>query len=159
MIEVVHTPSIVDDAERMILGAAMLSISALDEVRDLDPADFASEKHGKTWKTILFCRERFKRSDALLVAHVARCRIEELGGYEYLTRLPECVASVECIRHYADIVKENAALRRVVALAGKLVDAEKLETKVVIETIGQLTVIAAGLAGGALLPCHPPERE
>lgn len=161
-----HEPSIVVDAERMVLGAAMLSVSALDDVIWLDACDFYAEKHVKIWKTLLFCRERFKKTDAIIVAHVARSRIVELGGYEYVVRLPECVPSVECIEHYARIVAESACYRRIKELAGKLTQAETMEEKEVLGMIAALNVessrlekIADGLAAGVLSPCHPPTQE
>jgi len=101
------------EAEQAILGAVLLSSTALDLVGDLLPERFYRPAHVLLFAT---CRELAARSEPIdpitVSAHLQqRGQLQRAGGAAYLHGLVQCVPTVANAGHYAAIVEE-CALRR-----------------------------------------------
>ncbi|MDR3305806.1 MAG: replicative DNA helicase [Clostridiales Family XIII bacterium] len=114
-----------EEAEQSILGAALQNESAMKEtVETLRGDDFYM--HGNT---IIFdaIKELYQASrpvDLTTVTEILK-RIgmfEACGGMNYLATLSDIVPSPSNARHYADLVREKAMLRRLIEAADEMRD-------------------------------------
>src|SRR5712671_565608 len=105
------------EAEISVLGAVLITESALDQVQidvGLRPEDFYFPKHQSIFKAMLGLQERTEPVDALtLSAELERHgQLEDVGGTAYVHSLPTSVPSAGNARNYAQIVRDRAQLRR-----------------------------------------------
>jgi replicative DNA helicase len=112
------------EAERSVLGSVLLKPSALDQVRPiLEPNDFFVPAHGDVWNGFISLRDRKDPIDVVALADELRKAgtLPRLQGSEtYLVELAQAVPTAENVLYYAEIVREKAALRRIVSHAGEL---------------------------------------
>lgn len=102
-------------AEQAVLGAIMLSTGALAEAMGtLRAEDFFTERHVEVFRTIVSLFSEGKPADPVAVAAELQRRgtLTRVGGAPYLHTLIETVATPASVGHYAQIVRENAILRR-----------------------------------------------
>src|SRR5437773_1089201 len=105
------------EAERAVLGVVLLDDKAIHTVAEiLRKEDFCLESHRKIWQKMLnlaadglpidpiTLKDELQRSDEL----------EKVGGAAYLTSLTDGLPRASNVEHYARIVKEKAALRRII---------------------------------------------
>ncbi len=110
------------DAEESVLGAMMVSEAAIDpvvlDVR-LAGEDFYRERHRFIYAAIRDLYERSEPVDALTVTEMltSRGQLDDAGGKELVGSLASTVPAPGNARHYAQIVKKNALLRRLLAAA------------------------------------------
>ena len=111
------------DAEKAVLGCLLLDDSLVKEI-DIGPDAFSLDTHRKILKHILSVYEEQKQVDYITVANslVSTGEIESVGGLSYLTSLTEGLPEHTRITGYLGIVKEKAALRRLVFLGQHLVN-------------------------------------
>ena len=109
------------DAERAVLGCLLLDDSLVKEI-DIGPDAFSLDTHRRILKHILSVYEEQKQADYVTVANslVSTGEIESVGGLSYLTSLTEGLPEHTRITGYLGIVKEKAALRRLVFLGQHL---------------------------------------
>jgi replicative DNA helicase len=113
------------EAERSVLGAMMVSATALDpvfaEIR-LQTEDFYRERHRVVYDAIKTLYNRDEAVDALTVAELLTQtgRIEDAGGRAEVQSLPDQVPAPGNSAHYARIVKQNALLRRLLVAAQQI---------------------------------------
>ena len=115
-----HVPPQNLEAEESVLGALMVSGGALDAVIldvHLADEDFYRERHRLIFRAIKHLYERSEAIDAITVSELLRSRgeLEEAGGRDGVSHLASVVPVPGNARHYADIVKRNALLRRLLA--------------------------------------------
>lgn len=106
------------ESERAVLGGLMLdSVGAGDLAEVLEPGDFYREAHGKLYELLLEMAEKGKPTEMVAVvdAVASTNRAEEMGGLSYISSLPDNVPSTENIEYYANIVRERAIVRRLLA--------------------------------------------
>jgi len=108
------------EAEVSVLGAILITESVLDKVQidvGLRPDDFYFPKHQAIFKAMLGLADRSEPVDALTVsAELERHgAIEDVGGTAYIHSLPTSVPSAAHAGNYAQIVRDRAQLRRLLA--------------------------------------------
>ncbi|MBR0460894.1 replicative DNA helicase [Candidatus Saccharibacteria bacterium] len=114
------------DAEKSLLGALLLSDTALPEISSLiSPADFYEKKHGDIFKAMLSLYDQHKPVDLLtLTAELRKQKtLKSIGGAPYLTELSNFVPTPSHAVAYAELI-EKAAIRRRLITAGTAI-AEK----------------------------------
>lgn len=113
------------EAERAVLGAAIINNAGLDRASEiLRPEDFFRRGHQILWRIMLALAERGTAIDLLTVkAEVERLgESDETGGPAYLSALTDGVPRSVNITHYALLVREDAARRAVIKSASALLD-------------------------------------
>ena len=110
------------EAEASVLGSALVDNDAMDRVEGLITADaFYKEAHRKIWRAMEALRARSEPVDLVTLAEELKKRgeLEEVGGITYLVGLSEATPTAAYAEHYARIVAEKAALRRLISAAGE----------------------------------------
>lgn len=113
------------EGEMSVLGAMLFEESAL--VRGLEilkPFYFYEESHRKIFLAIQSLFEKNQAVDVVTVSEELRKRkqLEETGGASYLTQLTASVPTAVNVEHYAQIVKEKALLRQLIAAASQILN-------------------------------------
>ncbi len=112
------------EAEESVLGAMMVSQTALDAVNDarLEPDDFYRPRHRIIFQAIRELDGRGEAIDALTVAEILRTegRLDEIGGSELIYGLASSTAVPGNAGYYAQIVRQNALLRRLLGAAQQI---------------------------------------
>jgi replicative DNA helicase len=106
------------EAEQSVLGAILISDRALYPVAVEDrlrPEDFYREQHRIIYRAMLDLQEQGEPIDLVtLTEHLReRGRLKEAGGEAALHALTASVPAVGHVRHYAQIVQDNAMERAV----------------------------------------------
>lgn len=112
------------DAEQAVLGAALISRSALDQALALlRRDDFYLEAHRKVFDALAYLTEQDAVADTLTLPEELRRRdqLDAIGGQAYVFTLAEAVPTAKDVRHYIDIVAEKARLRGLREVSQKLV--------------------------------------
>ena len=127
------------DAEKSILGAAMLSKDALFDVMEIvKPRDFYNEMHKEIFTVITELYRRSAPVDSLTVSEELKKRnsLEMVGGRAYIASLSASVPSTANASQYAKIVAEKAILRKLILTAGDILEEgykEKMAADVVLD--------------------------
>ena len=115
-----HNP----DAERSVLGAALLSEDALfDVVEVVKPEDFYDPNHKEIFSVIYELNKKNAPVDALTVSEELdkRGSLELVGGRAYVAGLSSSTPTTANAGEYAKIVAEKASIRRLIAKADDIV--------------------------------------
>lgn len=100
------------DAERSVLGAALLAPYLIDELTDIVQAsDFYQPRHESIWEATLAIHARGDKPDALLVAR--EIGKADAGTYLHELTSVDVVASPAQAPHHARLVRDAALVRRV----------------------------------------------
>ncbi|UGQ15386.1 AAA family ATPase [Yinghuangia sp. ASG 101] len=102
-------------AEQAVLGACILSPAALDEARQIIAGvDFLRPAHEHVWRALLELHGEAKPTDVVVLHdHLARTgRLTLVGDAPYLHTLVAAPPTASNVGHYAQIVRRQAALRR-----------------------------------------------
>jgi len=110
------------EAEQSVLGAMMVSEAAIDPVMGearLRAEDFYRGRHGTIFTAIHELFERSQPVDALTVAELLRSqgKLDEAGGQDVINSLAATTPVPGNAGHYAQIVKQNSMLRRLLGAA------------------------------------------
>ncbi|KAB2977491.1 replicative DNA helicase [Streptomyces sp. SS1-1] len=103
------------DAEQSVLGGMLLSKDAIGEVTDLiGAADFYRPAHETIYGAIVDIYAKGEPADPITVAAelTKRGEINKIGGPGYLHTLVQAVPTAANAEYYAQIVREQAVLRR-----------------------------------------------
>jgi replicative DNA helicase len=105
------------EAERSVLGAMLVSESALSPVIDevkLVAEDFYLDRHRAIFACIRDLYAKSVGTDELSVVEALKSRgeLEKAGGGNYVSELAASVATIGNADHHARIVQENSLLRR-----------------------------------------------
>jgi len=120
-----HVPPQNLEAEASVLGAMMVSEGAITpvvlDVR-LHDEDFYRERHRIVFRAITALYEQGEPVDALTVSEflTQHGELAEAGGKEAVSELASTVPVAGNARHYAQIVKQNALLRRLLATSQQI---------------------------------------
>lgn len=113
------------ESERAILGSLALSHQAHAEALTLlSPDDFSIEKHRRIFGAMLAIDRAGGQIDRITLASelIDRGQLESVDGLTYLATLDSDLPQFLGIGHYVEIVKEKAALRRIIIAAQGLVN-------------------------------------
>lgn len=142
------------EAERAVLGGALLATDALEQARALlAPQDFADARHRVLFRALLRLRDAGVTADLVtLRAELERSdELEAGGGRPYLGKLVDGLPRLASIESWAQIVREHARVRALRAqlerLRARLDDGEDADA--VLAGLERVAVPGA-LAGGIL---------
>lgn len=109
------------EAEQNVLGALMLDPKAMARL-ELAPEDFYLRQHRELYRVLVEMDSLGQPLDALTVGDYVETRglADKVGGASYLVELASLTWVIGNARAYANIVRERATLRRVIELAGSL---------------------------------------
>ena len=111
------------DAEKALLGAMMLSQSAIGEaIQRLEPGDFYQPAHGHIFEAISGLYAAGSAADATLVMDQLSRNglLDAVGGPPALAELQGSATAISHAGHYAKVVEEHALLRRLIGTAGEI---------------------------------------
>jgi len=115
--EGVRVPPHSDEAEQAVLGGLMLDNMAWERVADvITESDFYRRDHQILFRGIAALTERNKPYDVVTLAEWLdqHGELENIGGIAYLAALVDSIPTAVNIGAYAEIVRENAILRKLV---------------------------------------------
>ena len=118
-----RTPPHSVEAEQSVLGGLLLDNSAWDRIADRIAAeDFYRHDHRLIFQQIARLIDQTKPADTVTVfeALQATGQAADSGGLAYLNSLAQNTPSAANIRRYAEIVRERAVLRRLVAVGEEI---------------------------------------
>ena len=111
------------EAEQSVLGGLLLDNSAWDRAGDLlTDSDFYRFEHRHIYAAIGALVNATKPADVITVFEQLQSlgKAEECGGLVYLNALAQSVPSAANLRRYAEIVRERAVLRKLVAASDEI---------------------------------------
>lgn len=121
-----RTPPASIESESSVLGGLLLNNAAWDRVADLlIDTDFYRYEHRLIFAAVGSLINANKPADVITVyQHLqAQGKDGDVGGIEYLNALAQYVPSAANIRRYAEIVRERAILRKLVAASDEIASA------------------------------------
>jgi len=121
----VRMPPQAIDAEKSVLGAMLLDKDAIIKIIDiLIPEDFYEDRHGMIYEAMLSLFEKRRPIDIVTLSEILESadQIKTVGGSAYLADLVNETPSAANIVHYAQICREKAVLRRLIAAAGGITE-------------------------------------
>lgn len=111
------------EAEQSVIGGLLLDNGAWERMGDqISDADFYRDEHRRIYRQITRLIDQGKPADVVTVAEAldAAGESERTGGLAYLGELAANTPSAGNIKRYAEIVRERAVLRRLVAVADEI---------------------------------------
>lgn len=110
------------EAEQSVLGALLLDNSAFDRVRGLLKREsFFDHRHAVIWQATSDLLTSGKAADVVTVFDaLPDDKREDIGGLAYLHQLAQGTPSITSARQYAEIVRERAARRELLATADEI---------------------------------------
>lgn len=112
------------EAEKSVLGAAMLSKDALFDVMEVvKPVDFYDENHKEIFQAMIDLNRKNAPVDALTVAEELKKKnsLEMVGGRAYIASLSSMTPTTSNAMEYGRIVAEKASVRRLIETADDIV--------------------------------------
>jgi replicative DNA helicase len=113
------------EAERSVLGAMMVSESAVSPVIDevkLHPEDFYLDRHRVIFRCLFELYSKSAPTDELSVVEglTQRGEVAAAGDKHYVSELAASVAAVGNVAHHARIVQDNSLLRRLLGAGQRI---------------------------------------
>jgi replicative DNA helicase len=111
------------EAEEAILGACLLSSRAVETALEhIDPRDFYKGSHRLILEAIGVLEGRSEPVDVLTVIDILkeRGRLEDAGGESKVRELAALMPTISNVKHYCEIVREKAVLRRMIRTGGEI---------------------------------------
>ena len=111
------------EAEQAVLGAMMLEhnavVAAMEKLR---PGDFYREVHRTIFEAMEHLHHDNKEVDVITLPEELRRmkKLDDVGGLEYILRLPNLVATAANIEYHANIVAEKALARNIITTCTEL---------------------------------------
>ncbi|GHE32501.1 hypothetical protein GCM10018771_10540 [Streptomyces cellulosae] len=112
------------DAERAVLGACMHHSDVIDTVRPVLGDDaFYRPAHETIWRALLAQRREDKPTDPIVLTELLQQQgdLQRVGGVVYLHQLADVHYGTGSAEHHAEIIREKANLRRLLASAVRTV--------------------------------------
>lgn len=138
------------EAERSVLGALLIENAGYDQIASwLEAGHFFRDAHRKIYEAIGALLTAGKPADLRMLAEelIRRKLLDDVGGPVYLGSLIDGVPRSTNVKYYAGIVREKAALRRLVKIGTTLTDrayeAADGPQAIVAQTERALTVVAS----------------
>lgn len=137
------------EAEEHVLGAAMMSVKALEECSDIVSAtDFYRGSHALIWQACVDLHAAGDAVDPILVADrlEAQGDLEKCGGHARVAELVAITPSTSNAPHYAGIVREHGVLRDLIRVADEIAGAARKREGSAQELVEQAEGLVFGLA-------------
>ncbi len=112
-----RVPPYSQEAEVAVLGGILLNNDALSLVQDvIKPEDFYIEAHRRIYEAVQSLSVASLPVDHITLGNELKNRgdLEKIGGAVALANLTDSVATVANVQHYATIVQQKAAIRRMI---------------------------------------------
>lgn len=137
------------EAEKAVLGSILMDPDAFLKIgATLQPADFFRDSHGVLFETLQSMSHNRDAIDSItLIDALERSdKLDFIGGPSYLTSLAVSVPNALYVEHYAKIVADAAARRRLISAAGQVAELAYDENGEVDEAIdrAEQVVLAVG---------------
>ncbi len=115
------------EAEQSVLGGLLLDGTAMDRIGHLRPEHFARANHRLIFQAMLDCIEVGDAIDAVTVtARIDQARDSNWSGdTAYLIELVKNTPSAHNIGRYAEIVRERATEREIIAAGSRIIEAAR----------------------------------
>lgn len=113
------------DAERSVIGAMIISESAVDDVSEIiEPVDFSSTKYQEIYKAILQVIDEKKPVDYITLEDKLKSNnmLEIIGGIDELISISEAVGSAVNVKYYCDIIKSKSIIRNLIRVSQDVID-------------------------------------
>ncbi len=113
------------EAEESILGGVLMDNEAFDRISSMVAADdFYVERHAIVFRAVVTLSEQARPMDMVTVSDRLKQtgELQRIGGVAYLVELTERVATAANLEHYANIVREKAALRHMIRANTKILE-------------------------------------
>jgi replicative DNA helicase len=115
------------DAEQRVIGAMLLDPDHVDVVSEVVVAsDFYAHVHEFWFGQIVALHEAGKPVDQVSVAESVRSHrdFDKFGGYPFLSTCASGASAIttESVRYFAELVAENASLRRLIAAGNQIAE-------------------------------------
>ena len=113
----------VPDAEKATLGSMLLDSAAIPAAAaELRATDFANDRHRLLFDEIVRLWQAGKPIDGVLLTKQldSAGKLDQSGGYEYLSELVGVVGSATRVRHYAELVKDSSVKRQAIEAAWRI---------------------------------------
>lgn len=114
------------EAEQSVLGGLMLDNDRWEQVSErTSAADFYSRPHKLIFSEMQWLLDAGKPIDLITLSESLEIRgkLDQAGGFAYLAELSKNTPSAANIYAYADIVRERAVVREMIAVANQIADA------------------------------------
>jgi replicative DNA helicase len=114
------------EAEQSVLGGLMLDNERWDNVSErITSNDFFSRPHRRIFTEMQRLMEMNKPIDLITLTESLEQKgyLDAVGGFAYLAELSRNTPSAANINAYADIVRERATVREMIAVANEIADA------------------------------------
>ncbi|WP_220720315.1 replicative DNA helicase [Agarivorans litoreus] len=124
-IDQLKTPPHSLEAEQAVLGGLMLDNNAWDNVSELVvEQDFYQRAHQYTFSAMHRLAESGQPIDLVTVSEELERQeqLDDIGGFAYLGEIAKNTPSAANIRAYAEIVRERAVTRELIAVANEIAD-------------------------------------
>jgi replicative DNA helicase len=122
MTDTLRTPPFDDEAERAVIGSVLLDNGVLPRLAAMiGPEVFYADRHRRIWSAILGMQGA--AIDHVTLAERLRGAgdFDRIGGATALASLTDAVATTAHASRYAEIVREKAAARQLIAAAQEIV--------------------------------------
>lgn len=113
------------DAEKSVIGAILIENEGYDQIASwLEPSHFFRKVHRDIFAAMAALLTNGKPADLrMLCEELARVKLlDEVGGPAYVASLTDGVPRSTNVKYYAGIVREKAALRRLIKIGSTLAD-------------------------------------
>ncbi|AMA64815.1 Replicative DNA helicase [Candidatus Arsenophonus lipoptenae] len=114
------------EAEQSILGGLMLDNKCWDTISErVNKTDFFSLPHHTIFSEMQYLLDQNKPIDLITLSESLeqKGKLDSVGGFAYLAELVKNTPSAANINAYADIVRERAVIRDMIAVANEIADA------------------------------------
>lgn len=114
------------EAEQSVLGGLMLDNERWDHISErVTNADFFSRSHRTIFSRMQGLLEQNRPIDLITLSESLEQQgeLDNVGGFAYLAELAKNIPSAANINAYADIVRERAVVRDMIAVANEIADA------------------------------------
>jgi replicative DNA helicase len=110
------------DAEASILGGVLLRNEALNQIDTLVAEDFYDPKHREVFGAMKALEARSRPIDPVTLEEQlgAAGKLAAVGGLSFLSDLVGIVPTADNVGHYASIVRDKAAARRLILAASEI---------------------------------------
>lgn len=112
------------NAEKAVLGSVLLNKEALvNALEVIVPQDFYRRAHQLIFEAMMALSDDDKEIDTLTLTDYLKNhhQLADVGGTMYLAELAEATPSAAHVQHYAQIVREKATRRRLIAAATEII--------------------------------------
>ena len=113
------------ESERALLGAVLQDPRRADDAPELQPEHMHDPRHQHIWRAVLSLAAASQPIDPVTVGEAlsAAGRFDAIGGMAYLSKLVvDRPASASAVARYAQVIREKATARELLAVLGELLD-------------------------------------